>query len=107
MKTESFITIDLTEFGYRELRMAARLLTALCDQGMPDDFDDVGLTIMMNLHSGTVFLTNDNCEVAMMNGDKLESFYSCPECGHEGFKDKMTHGEDNEKCKRYVAAIGE
>ena len=105
MKTESITTTDLSDFGYRELRMAATLLTALCDHGVPDDFNDGGVTVMMNRRSGNVFLTNEDSDVAMMNGDKLESFYLCPECGHEGFKDEMAHGEDNEECQRYVATI--
>jgi hypothetical protein len=44
-------------------------------------------------------------QVAMMNGDKLESFYSCPQCGHEGFKDEMEH-EGNKDCQEYLESIG-
>lgn len=97
-------TTNLADFGYREKKMAAELLTAMC-QGLPDDFDDDQVTVMMNTSSGNVFLTNDNCDVAMMNGDKLESFYSCPECGHEGFKEDMPH-DGNADCKRYLRDIG-
>ena len=56
-------------------------------------------------NSGNVFLTNANYDVAMMNGDTLESFYSCPNCGHEGFKEDMSHDGDAE-CKRYLRDIG-
>lgn len=97
-------TTDLSEFGYRERKMAAELLTASC-KGLPDDFDDDGVTVMMNKNSGNVFLTNSDFQVAMMNGENLESFYSCPECGHEGFKDEMQHDGDVE-CRRYLREIG-
>jgi len=97
-------TTNLADFGYREKKMAAELLTAMC-HGLPDDFDDDQVTVMMNTHSGNVFLTNANCDVAMMNGDKLESFYSCPECGHEGFKEDMEH-DGSAECRRYLRDIG-
>jgi hypothetical protein len=61
------------------------LLTARNKQGLPDDFYNNEVTPMMNMISGNVFLTNSDYQVAMMNGDKLESWYSCPNCGHEGF----------------------
>ena len=98
-------TTDLSKFGYRERKMAAELLTASCDQGLPDDFDDSEVTVMMNTNSGLVFLTNADFQVAMMNGDTLESFYSCPECGHEGFKEDMPH-DGNAECNRYLRDIG-
>ena len=37
----------------------------------------------------------------MMNDDKLESFYSCPECGEEGFKEDFEEC-DNDCCKEYL-----
>jgi hypothetical protein len=99
-------TTDLSKFGWRERKMAAELLTASCEQGLPDDFEDDGVTIMMNLNSGNVFLTNEEFQVAMMNGTKLESFYTCPYCGHEGFKDEMEHDAKNAECTEYLVAIG-
>jgi len=99
-------TTDLSQFGYRERKMAAELLTASVEQGFPDDFDDDGVTVMMNMHSGNVFLTNADYQVAMLNGDKLESFYSCPQCGHEGFAEDMAHDADNAECQRYLQDIG-
>jgi hypothetical protein len=86
--TDSITTTDLSEFGNRELEEMEVLLRARRKEGFPDDFDDDGIKIMFNKNSGNVFFTNEDCQVAMMNGDKLESFYSCPECGNEGFDDK-------------------
>lgn len=95
-------TTDLSEFGYRELKMAGELLTAYTSQGAPDDFEEDGVTVMMNTNSGSVFLTNSEYQVCLMNGDKLESWYNCPNCGHEGFKEDMGHGEDDPDCLRYL-----
>jgi len=99
------VTSDLSKFGWRERRMAAELLTASCDNGFPDDFAYDEVTIAMNMGSGYVFLTNADYQVAMMNGDKLESFYSCPECGHEGFKGEMEH-DGSAECQSYLRDIG-
>lgn len=102
--TNPVVTADLSAFGSRERRMAATLLTALADQGFPDNFEDDGVTVNMNMNSGFVFLSNSDYAVAMMNGPDLETFYSCPECGHEGFLDEMDH-EGGADCRRYLADI--
>ena len=34
----------------------------------------------------------------MMNGDQLEMFYSCPECGNEGFAEDITWDNDEYRC---------
>ena|ERR1700722_18450067 len=99
-------TTNLADFGWRERKMAAELLTASCEQGFPDDFEDSAVVLMMNQSSGNVFLTNEEFQVAMMNGDNLESFYSCPYCGHEGFKDDMEHDAQNAECTLYLKDIG-
>ena len=99
-------TTDLSNFGYREREMAEELLRASREQGFPDDFEDDETTIMFNTHSGNVFFTNADYQAAMMNDNKLESFYSCPYCGHEGFADEMEHEPENSDCTRYLVDIG-
>ena len=103
-------TTDLAKFGHREREMAAELLAALSTQGAPEHFDTAGVTVMMNMHSGYVFLTNEDFDVAMMNGDKLESFFTCPNCGSEGFADEIHEGEDQLElpadCWDYLCDIG-
>lgn len=103
-------TTDFARFGYRERALAAALLNASIEQGFPEDFDDNGVTIMMNTDSGFVFFTNEDFAVAMMNGDRLESFYSCPECGAEGFAEDIHDGDTaedlNAECVRYLRDIG-
>ena len=98
-------TTDLRKFGNREKAMMVDLLNAELKNGLPADFYEDEVTIMMNLISGNVFFTNSEYQVAMMNGKKLESFYSCPICGHEGFLEEMEHGEDNKECQEYIADI--
>lgn len=85
------ITInDFSKFGYRERLMAEHLLHAWNEQGLPEDFIDDEVSIIMNTHSGNVFLTNSDFQVAMMNGDKLESFYTDFETGEEGFREDIS-----------------
>lgn len=83
-------TTDLTKFGSRERKMAEELLKAWREQGLPEDFYEEEVTIMFNTHSGYVFLTNSEFQVAMLNGDKLESFYTDFESGEEGFKEELS-----------------
>ena len=91
---------DLAGFGCRELRMAAELLTACCED--PPGFLGDGIQLMMNTYSGCVFLTDEDYAVAMMNGDRLEQFHSCPECGAEGFAEDMP---ENDCCQRYLREV--
>lgn len=104
--TQNPVVTDFAQFGYREREMAAELLTASVKQGFPEDFSDEGVTIAMNMNSGYVFLTNENFDVAMMNGDKLESWYTCPYCGLEGFKEDMAHDPRAADCTEYLQQIG-
>lgn len=83
-------TTDLTRFGHRERQMAEELLRAWREQGLPEDFHYDEVTIMFNTHSGCVFLTNSEYQVAMMNGDRLESFYTDFETGEEGFLEELS-----------------
>lgn len=81
-------TTDLSDFGHRELEMLEELLCAMRTQGLPNDFDDCEVTPVMNQCSGDVFLSNAQCQVAMMNCDKLESFYTLSS-GKEGFANEL------------------
>ena len=93
-------TTNLSDFGYRELVMLEELLKAMREQGLPEDFYDDEVHPMMNQNSGNVFLTNSEYQVAMMNGDKLESFYFLSYHGDEGFIGDLM-------CDYYHGNIGE
>jgi hypothetical protein len=95
------ITTDLSKFGMREIKELKDILTAWVNNGLPHDFNHDGVHPMFNMNSGNVFLTNEDYQVAMMSGGELESFYSCPECGHEGFFYEMAN-EGQECCLTYV-----
>jgi hypothetical protein len=105
-RTDNPVVTDLAQFGYRERKMAAELLTASVNQGFPEGFSDEGVTLAMNMNSGYVFLTNEDYDVAMMNGDKLEMWHNCPYCGHEGFKEDMAHEPKAADCTEYLQQIG-
>ena len=85
-------TTNLADFGYHELHLLKDLLEALGDQGLPNDFNDDEVTPTLNKNSGFVFLTNSDFQVAMLNGLELESFYSSPDQGMEGFYDELEDG---------------
>jgi hypothetical protein len=83
-------TTDFSKFGYRERKLAEVLLKVWNENGLPKDFYNDEVTIMFNTHSGNVFLTNSEFQVAMMNGENLETFYTDFETGEEGFKDELS-----------------
>ena len=89
-------TTDISKFGTREIIMLRDILDAWVENGLPHDFNNDEVVPMMNLNSGNVFLTNSDYQVAMMGDGELQSFYSCPECGYEGFFHEMNN--DGEKC---------
>jgi len=82
-------TTNLADFGYRERVLLVELLDTWNRQGLPDDFYDGEVIPMFNTHSGNVFLTNSECQVAMVNDGKLESFYHTPYNGYEGFLEDL------------------
>jgi hypothetical protein len=93
------VTTDLSKFGFRELKMAAELLTAYTrGGGKPDNLGD-GVTVAMNTSSGYVFLTDEDYNVAMMNGDKLEPWLNCSNCGEEGFAEDVGELDNQGRCK--------
>lgn len=92
-------TNDLSEFGFIELEESAILLTEYVKN---TSILDNGVKLELNRDSGKVFLVDENYNVAMMNGNKLEKFYSCPYCGHEGFKEDMQHEAEDIECLNYL-----
>lgn len=87
---KEIVTANLTYFGYRERKEAERLLSEWNNTGLPEDFYDDEVQIFMNRNSGYVFLSNSDYQVAMMNGDDLEIYYTDFETEEEGFKDELS-----------------
>lgn len=106
-------TTNLADFGNRELGLAGELLTAYADgKNNCPYFSGEGVQLMMNQNSGNVFLTDDDCNVLMMNGDDLEGFYVSPYEGKEGFYDDLLteysdmHEEDKTWFRDLCEALG-
>lgn len=87
---KKLVTSDFAEFGNRERKLGEQLLNAWNEQGLPEDFREDKVVLLLNPHSGNVFLTNSDYQVAMMNGDRLESFYTDFKTGEEGFKHELS-----------------
>ena len=97
----SWVTKDWSKFGNIEIEEAKILLsniTKIDCSNLPE--------VWFNTQSGYVFLSDEDYRVWMMNGREIEEFYSCPQCGHEGFLDEMLHGVDDSECLRYLKEIG-
>ena len=100
-------TEDLADFGFREQEEAKDLFQAWRESGLPIDFENNGVKLALNMNSGYVFFTNSEYQVAMCvqgenNKLELQSFYTSPYEGTEGFFDdlleeyKEMHWEDQE-----------
>lgn len=99
-------TQNFEDFGYRELAEAGKLLTAYkASETDNTRFLANNVKTEFNPNSGAVFLIDEDMNVAMMNGDILEDFFTCPECRHEGFLDEMEHNTDNDECQEYLKNI--
>lgn len=80
-------TTDLSNFGTKELRELEIILEAWRNYGLPEDFEANEVIPMLNKISGDVFLINSEYQHARVEGNKLETWYTCSHCGHEGFKE--------------------
>ncbi len=92
-------------FGYVELAEAGRLLTVY--KTHHDKTENMGdeVALEFNPNNGNVFLVDGNYNVAMMQGNELADWYSCPQCGNEGFSGdeydfKKYNGYCSKKCEK-------
>jgi len=98
---------DLSRYGYRELDLAMELLKSYRNEPFYDGILGEGMKVMFNCYSGNVFLTDEDYNVAMMNGEKLERFYSCGNCGHEGFAEEFDEVEGDDEYLQCPHCEGE
>lgn len=98
----TIVTADLSSFGYRELQIASELLDAYANGTNDTSFLTDGITLNMNTNSGYVFLSDEDMNVAMINDEteKLEQFFSCPQCGNEGFNTEYPFTKNNGYCSK-------
>jgi hypothetical protein len=100
-----YYTEDMADFGGRELDMAGDLLKALRSSDDHTEMLGSNVKLAMNMSSGYVFLTDEDYNVAMMNGDYLEDFIHCPECGFEGFREELLD-DGNGCCREHLVDCG-
>jgi hypothetical protein len=94
------VTSDWSKFGYQEIEEAKELLSHI------KEIESYGkVEVLLNTHSGYVFLSDEDSKVWMMNGNIIKEWYSCPYCGHEGFLEDMEHEPEDEECSRYIESI--
>lgn len=80
--------LDISHMGYRELQEAEKLLVAYAG-ARPDAWWDENVKLAFNVHSGMVFLTNDDYQTLVLRDGKVELFYCLGYDGHEGFIDEL------------------
>lgn len=73
----------------RERGILIDIMKAWGEHGLPDDFSDSRVRPAFNRNSGNVFLVNEDYEVCMLRNGRLESFYTSPYDGQEGFFDDL------------------
>ena len=95
---EEIVTDNLASFGSRERYMAGKLLLALSENNHTKFLGDNGLKLWMNRNSGNVFLCDEDFNTAMMNGDTLEDWINCPNCGHENFLTEFKASNPSSNC---------
>jgi hypothetical protein len=99
---ENMNTQNLSNFGYRELEIASKLLRALTENEWNSKDDVMGNEVRLefNPQSGYVFLTDEDYNVAMLNDkSKLENWLSCGECGKEGPRSEVAFSDYNNLCE--------
>lgn len=104
MMSDETVTKDLARFGFRELKMAAELLTAYrSDRDETELLTGDGLAVWMNMNSGYVFLCDEDYNAAMMSGGVLEDFLTCGYCGHEGVRSEVA--DDGHRFDQWGAIV--
>lgn len=105
------VTSDISKFGKMELKEFKAILEAYLSGNVSGRFDKEfeleELNVSFNTHSGFVFLSNSEYQVAMINPEtgKLDMWYCCPYCGYEGFIQDIEHCPEDEECKEFLKQV--
>lgn len=99
-------TEDLSKFGMREIKLAAKLLTAYSNADQNNtQYLNHGVKLAFNSSGGHVYLTDEEGNVAMMQGNLLCDWLISPHDSLQGFYNDMLekyedmHEEDKEWFK--------
>ena len=101
------VTKDFSKFGSREREMASELLAAYGTDKDKTKFLGQGVEVCFNTHSAYVFLSDEDFNVAIMEGGELVDFITCPNCGHEDSLPDFLESCGNDCCKEYHAELTE
>jgi hypothetical protein len=88
---DGYLTDNWKDFCDQDRKIAIELLTQMKKieseiYGKP--------TIYMNLHSGYVFLSDEDYNTYMLNDlNEIEKWFSCVNCGNEGFESEIIHND--------------
>jgi uncharacterized protein YbaR (Trm112 family) len=103
MSHDDIVTHDFSKFGKVEIEEACQLLQAYLNKNRTKYLASQNITIEFNTQSGYVFLSDNDCNTAMLNEKhELVDFLVCPECGQEGLIDDLSLFEtkhDSHRCK--------
>jgi hypothetical protein len=99
-------TQDFADFGHREREEAGELLRTFGTDKDDTLFLENDVKVEFNPYSGYVFLVDGDYNVAMMNGDRLENFFSCPNCGNEALQSEFREQCTDECCNEYADDLG-
>ena len=119
--TDNYLTEDITDIPLHEV---VPLLTALdawrsgstiaATKMFQASWYDEKTHVAMNNHSGYVFLTNEDFQVAMIEDERLTLFLTCSECGREDLENEWEFSTKNfvnmnkcEGCNQIVKDLKE
>lgn len=101
--TNNYLKEDFGKFTEYEFDTAIELLIQYRDKKETfKNFYHKEVKPFVNNESGIIFLSNSEYQVLMLDSNgQLKEFYSCPECGFEGFQDELIE-EGQECCREYA-----
>lgn len=104
---DDIVTADFSNFGYREIDEAIKLLTYYKEDKQTSAvtaYMGDGVKVAFNTHSGFVFLTDEDYNSFLINSelDLLDIWVSCPNCGGEGFPEEVIANKQCDECVEYA-----
>ena len=99
-------TQDFSDFGHVEREEAGLLLRTFGTSKDDTLFLENDIKVEFNPMSGYVFLVDGDYNCAMMNDDRLENFFSCPNCGGEGLQSEFREQNSDDCCQEYADDLG-
>lgn len=92
---ENYYEIDMTNFGWREKKLALEVLQAYMKNPYAVEGDD--LKIGFNTQSGYVFATDEDYNSYMINDkDELELWVMCDMCSAEDYLSELLQSEEKD-----------